>query len=229
MAVSFNSYTSNSNLQLLLDASSRKSYPGTGTTWFDISGNNRHFVWQNMPTFTQSSGKSYFSTSGNKSIGPASNSFNINNGTGYTVIMVSNTQDNVSNTAFKFAGSDAYTRGIFLHPGWTNYTMYFDQGGCCNANQRVSYTFTLSDMRNFRVWAFRSRLYNRSIFMNGVAYATNSTYAANINLTSTTAELGSTNEGTWNGQLAYFALYNTGLDDSTILNISTNLSKRFNL
>lgn len=31
-------------LSLYLDASNPKSYPGTGTTWFDLSGNNRNFT-----------------------------------------------------------------------------------------------------------------------------------------------------------------------------------------
>jgi hypothetical protein len=68
--------------------------------------------------------------------------------------------------------------------------------------------------------------------MNGTSYTTNSTYAGNINLGSAAVDLGSTDEyGTaasnWNGQLAYFAVYNTGLDDTTILNISNALAGRF--
>lgn len=31
-------------LELLLDASNRKSYPGTGTAWFDLSGKGRNFT-----------------------------------------------------------------------------------------------------------------------------------------------------------------------------------------
>jgi len=33
-----------SGLSLYLDASNPKSYPGTGTTWFDLSGNSKHFT-----------------------------------------------------------------------------------------------------------------------------------------------------------------------------------------
>ena len=29
-------------LALLLDSSSSRSYPGTGTTWYDLSGNDNH-------------------------------------------------------------------------------------------------------------------------------------------------------------------------------------------
>ena len=239
MAVAYHPSIQRSNLQLMLDASNTKSYPGTGTTWYDLSGNNRNFTWNgtNGAQFTRSGAKSYFTTTNTRAQGPASNSFGINNGTGYTIFMVSTTQADASNSAFKFyntngSNSSSTSRGIFVHPGWSNYTMYFDQSTCCGADQRTNYTFTLTDMRNFRIWTFRSRLYDRNIFMNGVSYVTNSTYAGNINLGSAVVDLGSSDEfggaaSSWTGQLAYFAVYNTGLDDATILNISNTLAGRF--
>ena len=39
-------------LVLCLDAASRKSYPGSGTTWFDRSGNGNHGILTNGPTFS---------------------------------------------------------------------------------------------------------------------------------------------------------------------------------
>jgi hypothetical protein len=38
-------------LVLHLDAANIKSYPGTGTTWFDRSGNNNHGQFVNTPSF----------------------------------------------------------------------------------------------------------------------------------------------------------------------------------
>ena len=43
-------------LVIYLDAANPKSYPGTGTTWFDLSGNGNNFTLGNLPTFT----KNYF-------------------------------------------------------------------------------------------------------------------------------------------------------------------------
>ena len=37
---------------LHLDAANSKSYPGTGTTWYDLSGNNNNADLYNSPTFT---------------------------------------------------------------------------------------------------------------------------------------------------------------------------------
>ncbi len=48
MATHYGNYTANKitmdSLVLRLDASKTKSYPGTGSTWYDISGNNNHFT-----------------------------------------------------------------------------------------------------------------------------------------------------------------------------------------
>ena len=48
--------------ELILDASNLSSYPGTGTTWFDISGNGRNATLNNDPTWNSSG---YFELDGN--------------------------------------------------------------------------------------------------------------------------------------------------------------------
>jgi len=45
-------------LVLALDASDRNSYPGSGTTWFDMSGNGYNGTLTNGPTFNSSNGGS---------------------------------------------------------------------------------------------------------------------------------------------------------------------------
>ena len=43
-------------LVLCLDAANRKSYPGSGTTWTDLSGNGRNGTLFNTPTFSSANG-----------------------------------------------------------------------------------------------------------------------------------------------------------------------------
>ena len=45
-------------LVLYLDAGNNKSYPGSGNTWFDLSGNNNNGTLTNGPTFSSSNGGS---------------------------------------------------------------------------------------------------------------------------------------------------------------------------
>jgi hypothetical protein len=42
-----------SGLVMALDAGNLVSYPGSGTTWYDLSGNNNHATIYNSPTFNQ--------------------------------------------------------------------------------------------------------------------------------------------------------------------------------
>jgi len=52
-----------SGLQLYLDAASATSYPGSGTIWYDLSGNGNDVTMQNSGSITYSSGSGgYFAT-----------------------------------------------------------------------------------------------------------------------------------------------------------------------
>jgi hypothetical protein len=200
-----------------LDAGNTASYSGSGTTWTDISGNGRNFTWISTPTFTSNGSASYFSTLGNRCTGPASNSFGIDNTSGYTIFLVSKQNALAQSSAFKFYGSVALNRGIFSHCTWDDNVIYFDQGGSTPPGSRTSVASGGSTTWN--IWTFR-RLTNsseRSISKNGSTLTTNTAGAANIDLNSTGANLGGSDEGsTWNAQLNSFIVYNRGLSDGEI-------------
>lgn len=50
--------TVTANLSMYLDAGVTSSYPGTGTTWTDLSGNNRNGTLTNGPTYSSADGGS---------------------------------------------------------------------------------------------------------------------------------------------------------------------------
>lgn len=56
MGTSYNPKIVTDGLVLCLDAANIKSYPGSGTTWADLSGNNVTSALTNSPTFTNSNG-----------------------------------------------------------------------------------------------------------------------------------------------------------------------------
>lgn len=208
-------------LVLYLDASNPRSYPGTGSTWFDLSGNGRNFSWFSSPSYTAAGSQSYFSTLGNRCTGPASNSFGIDNTSGYTIFLVHRQNSLTQNAAFKFYGDVSYTRGISIHCAWTDNNVYFDQGGCCNSDTR---TFTGSGgTLTWNIWVFRRDANGsaRSIIKNGSTLSTNTAAAANLSLNSTAVDLGGSNEyggnsSTWDARLNSFMVYNRGLSDSEI-------------
>ena len=56
MGVLYNSRIVTDGLVLCLDAGDKMSYPGAGTTWYDLSGRNNHGTLNNTPTFSQLNG-----------------------------------------------------------------------------------------------------------------------------------------------------------------------------
>jgi hypothetical protein len=51
MSVFYNTTIITSGITLYLDAANKKSYPGTGTSWFDLSGNNQTFTINGPVTY----------------------------------------------------------------------------------------------------------------------------------------------------------------------------------
>ena len=51
MAFSYSPKIVTNGLVLCLDAANRRSYPGAGTAWTDLSGNNNHATLINGPIF----------------------------------------------------------------------------------------------------------------------------------------------------------------------------------
>ena len=56
MGTSYNSSIVTDGLVLCLDAANPRSYPGSGTSWLDLSGNNRTGTLTNGPTFISNNG-----------------------------------------------------------------------------------------------------------------------------------------------------------------------------
>jgi hypothetical protein len=232
MAIRYNSQIVKDGLVLHLDAANPKSYPGSGTSWYDLSGNNKNFTWVSSPTFTAGA-IPYFSTLNNRCTGPASNSFGIDNTSGYTIFMHCMQNALVNTAAFKFYSTVTYNRGIFAHCTWGDDVIYFDQGSCCGSDTRLS--ASSGGSQSWNLWTFRRTLSTeRSIWKNGKSLTSTSVAPANISLNSTAVDVGSTDEyggnaSTWNARLATFIVYNRGLTDSEILQNANALKSRFGL
>lgn len=224
------------DLALLLDAGDIASYPGSGTTWTDLSGNGRNFTWGSSPSYT-SGAIPYFSTLGKRCTGPASNSFGINNTSGYTIFLIMMQNALTEAGAFKFYKNNLPTstgRGIFSHCAWSDGIVYFDQGGCCGTDTRTN--VASGGSLTWNIWTFR-RLTNsstRSISKNGSTLATNTNAAATIDLDSRAVDLGGADEyggssSTWNARLGSFIVYNRGLTDAEISQNYSALRNRYGI
>ncbi len=52
MGTKYNPRSITNGMILYVDAANTRSYPGSGNTWYDLSGNNRHITLYNTPTFS---------------------------------------------------------------------------------------------------------------------------------------------------------------------------------
>lgn len=224
-----------SGLSIYLDATESSSYPGTGTTWFDLSGNNRNFTWFSSPSFTTGT-PNYFSTLGNRCTGPASNSVGITNTSGYTIFVICRQNALVNTGAFKFySTSSGLNRGIFAHLTWSDDIVYFDQGGATgNSDTRTS--VASGGSQTWNIWTFTraAGASTRKIYKNGSNLVTNTAAAADINLNATGIDVGSTDEyggnsSTWNARLGAFLVYNRDLTQAEITQNYNAFKSRYGL
>ena len=52
MGTKYNPRSITNGMILYVDAANTRSYPGSGNTWYDLSGNQRHITLYNTPTFS---------------------------------------------------------------------------------------------------------------------------------------------------------------------------------
>jgi hypothetical protein len=234
MSIAYNPSLVTNGLALCLDAGSPRSYPGSGNIWRDVSGNGKDGTWVSSPSFTSAGPLSYFSTLGNRCQSAASNSFGINNTSGYTIFLMMMQNALVGTSAFKFYSANAFGRGIFSHCTWGDDVIYFDQGGCCDVDTRT--VAASGGSQTWNIFALRRETNGstRTIWKNGSILTTNTATAANINLNSTLLDVGSSDEyggnsSTWNARLNAFLAYNRGLTDAEMIQVTNAYRSRYSV
>jgi hypothetical protein len=217
-------------LVLCLDAGNPKSYPGSGTTWSDLSGNERNYSISSNISWNASG---YFSCTGGMFTGPASNSFGFSSDNEHTIEVFAQVTQATANSFFNWRatpniGTDQ--RAIYTHLYYSNGFTYYDVSGCCAGTQRISYANDSDLTAGVRHLVWRTRTNstpNREFFKNTVSQmnsGTNSTGTVNWNLTDS-ATIGSG----WYGNLHLFRAYNRALTDDEIQQNFNALRSRFGI
>ena len=217
MAIAYNTNIVKNGLVLCLDAGNTKSYPGSGSTWYDISGNGRNYSIGSNISWNSNG---YFTLTGGVFTGPASNSFGFSSTNEHTVMAFAQSTSAATNVFFNWqatpnTGSD--TRAIYSHLYYSNGFTYYDVSGCCGSTQRISYTNDADLTAGVRHLTWRTRTTatpNRQFFKNTVSQmdsGSESTATVTWNLTNA-AIIGSS----WLGDLYFFMAYNRALTDDEI-------------
>ena len=217
-----------SGLVLSLDAADRNSYPGSGTTWRDLSGNGNNATLINGPTFT--------SANGGAIVFDGVDDYSINSVTftaAMTVITIakSNTATNWSNTGG--LGSARAVNGYIMHntAQTATTTMYV-----CDSSGNpigVSSAWPVSNVANYNFFALTTNGTNtHTTYINNNVIQT---YIASITRTASSTQnnyLGqdSTLPGrNTNLNIAYHLIYNRELSALEIQQNYNTLKTRFGL
>jgi hypothetical protein len=217
-------------LVLYLDAGLTNSYPGTGTTWTDLSGGNRNFTLNNSVSWNS---EGYFSFDGVDDYmeGPASNAFSLDQEHTIEAIIL----PTIAKQCTLFHWTDAGgIRTISGHTPWSDNVVYYDVAGCCLPTQRVSYSSTI--VNNLVSMTFRCRTSQsprRQIFENTVEKVNSGVNTTNTlsfgSLPVTIGRFYNDSSASYQGRLYTIRVYNRGLTDAEIIQNYNSLKSRFGL
>lgn len=172
MVIQYNPGIVTSGLSVYLDAANIKSYPGTGTVWYDLSGNNRNATIVGTPTFTSP----YFTGITD------SNYFTLSN-----VGMVPRTNDFTYSMWVNFAAIDSLDT-LFENGSWTDTLLFRYQTNTftvyCEGvlGGSLSVELTTDTWYNFTLIRSAGTV---SLYSNGVSTGTPFVMATDINLANT--------------------------------------------
>lgn len=225
MATNYNPSIVTSGLVLALDAGNTRSYPGTGTTWSDLSGRGNTGTLINGPTYSSSNGGSLVFDGTNDYVGsfPASicntEDFTIHCFFNISVLTITPTRTGILGTR---------TTG-----GWGIIT------GLYNTKQLSFYLFGSSSVATSATAIEANTWYcvdvTRSVSANTINLYINGSFVSTATAGVLTpaiinGTIGSENNGNYlNGRIAEVKIYNRALSDTEVLQNFNALRGRFGL
>jgi hypothetical protein len=206
--------TVESGLILALDAGNNKSYPGTGTTWTDLSSNLNNGTLINGPTFSSSNGGSIvFDGVDDTTIVTDSNSLDLSSAITIETWIYPTKSTGVQNVISK---SNSTNNNGYIFPrtdnAWAAVIFYLHIGG---------WTTLSATWPGLNIWTHTAATYDGSnmiVYINGLqanSKAQSGTIATNVN-NLTLGDQPSYNEF-YGGRLAKGLIYNRALTAAEIL------------
>lgn len=165
-----------SGLVLNLDASNASSYPGTGTTWTDLSGNGNNMTMSGTVPFAGSGQQKYFSYDGTANFFEGVNNFTSISNAITVCAVVSITNLSQRSVFFSHSGLSGQIPGYVFEAGgvWGNNLRWYAAGTGGESNdyratggllaQNTNYLLTITYDRTTGITAF---------YLNGSAIAAN--------------------------------------------------------
>ena len=221
MAVGYNPRIVTDGIVLALDAGNTKSYPGSGTTWTDLSGNNNTGTLTNGPTFDSANGGSIVFDGSNDEIICTNNaSVQITVGTISAWINANN-----GNTSVHGIIAKQSAWGLFV---WGNTLRTYDWGNVAIRDTGITVG---NSTWNYVAMSFTETIgtpsNNAIIYLNGTAVLTTTIKHSNHN---ETVQVGEANLSQhFGGKIAQASVYNRVLTASEVLQNYNALKGRYGI
>jgi len=198
-----------SGLTMWVDAQNSASYPGTGTTWADLSGNSADLTLVNSPVYTSGS-PAYFTFASASSQSGTGSTPNVLPSTQYTKTVWFRLNSYVDNN---IVSSDSGGHFMYFNGGSTMY--------CGHTNWPNYQAFPSATTFSLNTWYYAAVTFNTTAGMNLYVNGTlNATYTANL---AAHGGDGSVNVGRFgvgnfmNGRVSEFYCYNSALSAGDVL------------
>jgi len=214
-------------LVLNLDAAKRDSYPGVGTAWNDISGNQNNGTLVNGPTYSSTNGGSIVFDGSNDYVKPpASTTLQLTNFTLSSWVRI-NIQ-NINQYIVDTSTNNAFGLGYSYRVNSANKIRFW----AYNANDNLNSNTTILP----NIWYNISVTYNdtsklQSIYVNGIFDISNTHTSLFVVSNVTNLQIGGSVilGGYLNGNISNVLIYNRALSASEILQNYNATKGRFGL
>jgi hypothetical protein len=135
-------FVTDSSTLLYLDAGNPASYPGTGTTWYDLSSNanNTTGYGGTAPTYSSSNG-GYFTFNGSNYFQTAGSKYNVTY-TGKTVFIAANASSSWASAyrcLFGTGGTGGRTFNTYIYNTGSAYEIHFSAGGSGGLSNNLTF------------------------------------------------------------------------------------------
>ena len=231
MATGYGPQIVTDSLMLCLDAANIKSYPRTGTTWFDLTTNNNNGTLVNGPTFNNANQGSIVFDGADDTASFTASTYNITNR--FTIEVVCKPTATQQTGMFNFLGSVG-DRGIMCHWPWSDGTLYFDINDI-NGNFYRWYktgTSIVNNINMFHIYLNTSGV--QEVRQNGVLLTPSGVtgaiaYNVSLGVSNTIGSFYSNGGYPWPGNMYIFKVYNRTLTESEMLQNYNAVKGRFGL
>ena len=211
-----------SPIQLLhLDPGNSSSYPGSGTTWTDLSTYQNDATLTNSPTFTSAGTASYFSFNGTNQFAPVTTSKMNVPYTGKTAIFAIRTVNaNTGNATYRnLFGGDGNNRNFntyLYHVSGNTWQIHYSTGPTNPWSGLISSSFTMTDNEWVVIAVTQTISGILTYYVNGQQIGTPNTGITFSQFINSGIEAVARSDNYWRGDIGVVAIYGSALSNSEI-------------